>query len=88
MKKEEKVVLQKVADYAETEKKSAVKRKCLATFIGTLVFVICIMLGYNVLPKLPKDNILRNDGLWLGLGIWGLVCLWGIVIYENHKNSE
>ena len=87
MKKEEKETLQKVADYAEAEKKSVVKRKCIVTFIGTMVFALSIMVGYIVFPKLPEDNFLRSDGLWLGIGVLGLVLLWGIVIRENRKNS-
>ena len=87
MKKEEKETLQKVADYAEAEKKSVVKRKCIVTFIGTMVFALSIMVGYIVFPKLPEDSFLRSDGLWLGIGVLGLVLLWGIVIRENRKNS-
>ena len=41
--KEEKETLQKVADYAEAEKKLVVKRKCIVTFIGTMVFALSIM---------------------------------------------
>ena len=87
MKKEEKETLLKVADYAEAEKKSVVKRKCIVTFIGTMVFALSIMVGYIVFPKLPEDSFLRSDGLWLGIGVLGLVLLWGIVIRENRKNS-
>ena len=87
MKEEEKETLQKVADYAEAEKKSVVKRKCIVTFIGTMVFALSIMVGYIVFPKLPEDSFLRSDGLWLGIGVLGLVLLWGIVIRENRKNS-
>lgn len=87
MKKEEKETLQKVADYAEAEKKSVVKRKCIVTFIGTMVFALSIMVGYIVFPKLPEDSFFRSDGLWLGIGVLGLVLLWGIVIRENRKNS-
>lgn len=84
---EEKVTLQKVADYAETEKKLTVKRKCIVTFLSTLVFSLSIMIGYIVFPKLPEDSFLKSDGLWLGIGIIGLVLLWGIVIHENRKNA-
>jgi len=87
MKKEEKETLQKVADYAKAEKKSVVKRKCIVTFIGTMVFALSIMVGYIVFPKFPEDSFLRSDGLWLGIGVLGLVLLWGIVIRENRKNS-
>ena len=87
MKKEEKETLQKVADYAEAEKKLVVRRKCIVTFLGTFVFALCIMVGYIVFPKLPEGSFLRSNGLWLGIGIIGLVGLWGIVIRENQKNS-
>ena len=87
MKKEEKETLRKVADYAKVEKKLVVKRKCIVTFVGTLAFALSIMIGYIVFPKLPEDSFLRSDGLWLGIGIIGLVLLWGIVIRENRKNS-
>ena len=87
MEKEEKETLQKVADYAEAEKRLAVKRKCIVTFLGTMVFTLCIIIGYTVLPKLPEDSFFRSNGLWLGIGILGLVGLWAIIIHENHKNS-
>ena len=87
MKKEEKETLQKVADYAEAEKKLVVKRKCIVTFIGTLVCALGIMVGYIVFPKLPKESFLRSDGLWLGIGVTGVALLWGIVIRENRKKS-
>ena len=88
MKKEEKETLRKVADYAEAEKKLVVKRRCIVTFIGTLVCALSIMVGYIVFPKLPEDSFLRSDGLWLGIGVIGVVLLWGIVIHENRKNSK
>ena len=87
MKKEENETLRKVADYAEAEKKLIVKRRCIVTFIGTLVCVLCVMLGYFLFPKLPEDSFLRGDGLGLGIGIVGLVLLWGTVIRENRKNT-
>ena len=87
MEKEEKETLRKVADYSEAEKKLVVRRKCIVTFIGTMVFALSIMVGYIVFPKLPEDSFLRSDGLWLGIGVLGLVLLWGIVIRENRKNS-
>ena len=85
--KEEKETLRKVADYAKVEKKLVVKRKCIVTFVGTLAFALSIMIGYIIFPKLPEDSFLRSDGLWLGIGVLGLVILWGIVIRENRKNS-
>ncbi len=87
MEKEEKETLRKVADYAEAEKKLVVKRRCIVTFIGTLIFVLSIMIGYVVFPKLPEDSFLRNGSLGLVIGIIGVVLLWGIVIRENRKNS-
>ena len=87
MEKEEKETLQKVADYAEAEKKLVVKRRCIVTFVGTLMFALSIMIGCIVFPKLPEDNFLRSDSLWLGIGVIGVVGLWGIVIHENRKNS-
>ena len=88
MKKEEKETLRKVADYAEIEKKLVVKRRCIVTFVGTLMFALSIMIGCMIFPNLPEESFLRSDGLWLGIGIIGVVLLWGIVIHENHKNSK
>lgn len=88
MKKEEKETLQKVADYAEAEKKTAVKRKCIATFLGTFIFALCILVGYIIFPKLPEDSFLKSNGLWLGIGLLGLAGLWAIIIHENHKNAK
>ena len=88
MKKEEKETLRKVADYAEIEKKLVVKRRCIVTFVGTLMFVLSIMIGCMVFPNLPEESFLRSNGLWLGIGVIGVVLLWGIVIYENRKNSK
>ena len=87
MEKEEKETLRKVADYAEAEKELVVKRKCIVTFLGTLILALSIMIGYIVFPQLPEDSFMRNGGLWLGIGVIGVVGLWGIVIRENHKNS-
>ena len=87
MKKEEKDTIRKVADYAEAEKKLVVKRRCIVTFVGTLVCALSIMVGYIVFPQLPEDSFLRSDGLGLCIGIVGLILLWGIVIHENRKNS-
>lgn len=88
MKKEEKETLRKIADYAETEKKLVVKRRCIVTFVGTLVFSLSIMIGCIVFPNLPEESFLRSNGLWLGIGVVGVVLLWGIVIRENRKNSK
>jgi len=67
--------------------KGKVRRKCIVTFVGTLMFALCIMIGYIVFPTLPEDSFLRSDGLWLGIGILGLAVLWGTVIRENRKNA-
>ena len=87
MEKEEKETLRKVADYAEAEKELVVKRKCIVTFLGTLIFALSIMIGYIVFPQLPEDSFIRSGNLGLGIGVIGVVGLWGIVIRENHKNS-
>lgn len=87
MKKEEKEMLRKVADYAEVEKKLVVRRKCIVTFVGTLVCVLFIMIGYFVFPQLPADSLWRNDRIWLGMGVLGVAGLWGLVIHENRKNA-
>ena len=87
MEKEEKETLHKVADYAEAEKKLVVRRRCIVTFVGTLMFALSIMIGCIVFPELPADNIFRRDSLWLGIGVIGVVGLWGIVIRENRKNA-
>ncbi|MBR6642805.1 MAG: helix-turn-helix domain-containing protein [Lachnospiraceae bacterium] len=86
MKKEEKETLRKVADYAEVEKKLVVRRRCIVTFVGTLVCALFIMIGYIVFPQLPADSLFRSDKLWMGMGILGVAGLWGIVIHENRKN--
>ena len=87
MEKEQKETLRKVADYAEVEKKLVVKRRCIVTFVGTLMFAMSIMIGCIVFPKLPEESFLRSDGLWFGIGVIGLVLLWGTVIRENRKNA-
>ena len=86
MKKEEKETLRKVADYAEVEKKLVVRRRCIVTFVGTLMCALFIMIGYVVFPQLPADSLFRSDKLWMGMGILGVAGLWGIVIHENRKN--
>ncbi len=87
MEKEQKETLRKVADYAEAEKKLVVKRRCIVTFVGTLIFALSIMIGCIVFPGLPEESFLRSYGLWSGIGVMGVVFLWGIVIHENRKNS-
>jgi len=88
MKKEEKETLRKVADYAEVEKKLVVRRRCIVTFVVTLVCALFVMIGYVVFPQLPADCFFRSDGLWLGIGLMGVCFLWGIVIHENRKNAS
>lgn len=87
MNKEEKETLQKVANYAEAEKNLVVRRKCIVTALGTMVCMLCIIVGYVVLPGLPEDSFFRNDKLWLAVSVIGLVGLWGLVIYGNRKNA-
>ena len=88
MEKETKETLQKVADYAELDKKLVVKRKCIVTFLGTVVFALSIAAGCILFPQLPEDSILRTDSLWMGIGITGLVMLWAVIINENRKNRQ
>ncbi len=88
MEKEQNETLRKVADYAEAEKKLVVKRRCIVTFVCTLIFALSIMIGCIVFPKLPEGSFLRSGSLWLGIGVIGLALLWGIVIRENRKNSK
>ena len=87
MNNETKETLQKAADYAQAEKRLAVKRKCIVTFVGTLAFASCIVIGCIAFPKLPEDSILRSNGLWLGISVMGLVGLWGIILHANRKNA-
>ncbi len=79
--------LRKVVDYADVEKRTALKRRSVVIFIGTLALVLSVMIGYAVLPKLPKSSILRSDGLWLRVGIAGLSLLWGTVFYKGRKDK-
>ena len=88
MEKEVKETLMKVADYTALEKKLVVQRRCFATFVATSLCALCIMLGYLFLPQLPDDSFLKSEGLWLGIGILGVVLLWAIVIRENQKNKN
>lgn len=88
MENETKETLLKAADYAAIEKKLVVQRRCFVTFVATALCALCILLGYILLPQLPADSFLRSDGLWLGLGVLGVVLLWAIVIHENRKNSK
>ncbi len=88
MEKEQKETLRKVADYAEAEKILVVRRRCIVTFVGTLIFALSMMIGCIVFPRLPEESFLRSNGLWAGIGVIGVVFLWGIVIRENRKNSR
>ena len=86
--------------YIEKEKKNEVNKSELeCDFVSTrivellqenkfklLIIVLFIIIGYFVFPQLPVDSLLRNDKLWLGMGIFGVAGLWGIVIHENRKN--
>lgn len=86
--KEGKETLLKVADYAEAEKRLAVKRRCIATFVGTAIFASCVVVSCILFNKLPESSFLKSDSLWLGVGIMGLVILWVTVIRGNQKNSS
>lgn len=88
MEAETKETLLKVADYTELEKKLVVQRRCIATFLGTAICALCMMLGYILLPRLPDSSFLKNGGLWAGVGVTGVVLLWSIVIRENHRNAK
>ena len=88
MEKEAKETLLKVADYADLEKKLVVQRRCIVTFVGTTIFMLCMMLGYILLPRLPDDSFLRSGGLWGGIGVLGVVLLGAIVIHENKKSRN
>lgn len=80
-------VLKAVADYAEQEKTLTVRRKCIVTLVGTLFFVLFIILGAALLPALP-DAIGNNiDRIFAVIAFAGLLGLWSIVIYENRKNK-
>ena len=88
MDRESKEVLKSVADYAEQEKKLAVRRKCIVTFVATVSFVLFIFIGMKVLPMLP-DGITNNvDRIFAVIAFVGLATLWSIVIYENRKNKK
>lgn len=88
MNNEIKDVLKSAASYAELEKKQVVRRKCIVTFVGTLCFVLCVLIGTTVLPTLP-DTIKKNvNMLFLVIGLAGLIGLWLIVIYQNRKNKK
>ena len=88
MGRESKEVLKSVADYAEQEKKLAIRRKCIATFVATVSFVLFIFIGMIVLPML-SDGITNNiDWVFAVIGFVSLALLWSIVLYENRKNKK
>lgn len=79
--------IRKVADYADAEKRTALKRRSIIVFVGTLALVLGGVIGYAALPEFPENSILKSDGLWLGLGITGLAFSWGTVFYKSRKNK-
>ena len=87
MNNEVKEVLKSAANYAEQERKLAIRRRCIVTIVGTLFFVLFVFLGAALLPMLPdtiKNNVDRIFGVIASIGLFGL---WSIVIYKNRKNS-
>lgn len=88
MDRESKEVLKSVADYAEQEKKLAVRRKCIVTFVATVSFVLFIFIGMKVLPMLPGGITNNVDRIFAVIAFVGLATLWSIVIYENRKNKK
>lgn len=80
--------LKKAAEYSKVEKDLAVKRQRILFFISLAVLALCIPLGAFLLPHLSETSILRNDKLWLVVGVAGLAILWGIVIYERLKGRN
>ena len=88
MKKEEKETLRKVADYAKVEKKLVVRRRCIVTFVATVLCMLCIPIGCFLIPKLPENSIFRSDNFFLIIGVLGVVGLWSIVLTERYKNAK
>lgn len=87
MNNEVKEVLKSAANYAEQERKLAIRRRCVVTIVGTLFFVLFVFLGAALLPMLPdtiKNNVDRIFGVIASIGLFGL---WSIVIYKNRKNN-
>ena len=83
-----KEILRSVADYADLEKQLSVSRKCIATLVGTLFFVLCVFLVATLLPTLP-DTLRNNVGVISAvIAFGGLIGLWSIVIHENRKNKQ
>ena len=88
MDRESKEVLKSVADYAEQEKKLAVRRKCIVTFVATVSCVLFIFIGMKVLPMLSAGITNNIDRVFAVIGFVSLALLWSIVIYENRKNKK
>jgi len=88
MNNEIKDVLKSAVSYAEQEKKQVVRRKCIVTFVGTLCFVLCVLIGSTLLPTFPEAIKNNVDKIFVVLGLGGLIGLWSIVIYQNRKNKE
>lgn len=83
-----KEVLRSVANYAKQEKRLVVRRKCIATFVITAFFVLCIFLGTTLLPSYTKTSKLIIGRLSVVIALVGLSLLWIIVINENRKNGK
>ena len=83
-------VLKSVADYAEQDKKLTIRRKCIVTLVGTILFVVCIFLGATLIPSLSlPDEITNNiDRIFAVIAFVGLAGLWSMAIYGNRKSKK
>ena len=86
--KETKDTFRRMADYADAEKKMAVRRKCLAVGLSTAMAALGIVIAVLLFPKLPEGHLLRSNGLWLGVGVTGAVLLWSMVFYYSRKERK
>lgn len=88
MNEETKEVHKSVADHAKQEKSPVLRRKCIVTFIGIVIFVLFIFLGVTLLPMLTKTSRDIIGGLSAAIAFGGLALLWMIVIRENRKDKN